>query len=1475
MLRLQHSIRKQMLEVEVSSEALALALQPRLGDINQKYLLPVIERVFDELDVQGQQIKISRLNINLGDLPFEHFEEVAAERFYHELRRALAKVLREQAENPTPDNRSQPEEASHLELLEHYLLYGTLPFWASHDAAFSFQELFSELAERDSARLIQSIKKHGHQRRVIERIVLQLGEARLRNLLGLLEPAHASLIIAYMIDLHETHRAKPLLSLGDNEFARFTWVLTLSYLIREHGSQFNRKSFVKSLLETMAASEGLEFSQVLTTLHLGLKETEKNRTTESSLPAVIIEIMRDINLETTTQQQQTEEASHLQMLEHCLLYGAPPVSTSRIEPFSLEEMMMELAERDSAALVRLIKKHGHQRRVVERIVMQLAEESLKRLLHLLEPAHAALIIIYMIDLREAQKIEPVLMLSDDEFSKLLWMLALSYLVKEHGSQFNRKSFVKSLLQAMADREGLENAQITGMIQLGLLKAEKSRPLESSLPAIISELVCELDEAELPEETEAQAVAQRAKHASSNSYVEDALARLELYLDETATSEAWKGGQETRGLLRFLAAHDALRARRIILQRARRSKHGLPVIADRLLQAFPHENLLSLLAPHRKESIFRLVEILSSIGARGAQINLASRIAPDSAVWKTLLEYLLSEPLAGWNLRGMIRQIVVTMAGRFGVSVASLAEMLASELEREAGAVEASLIEALNGVQQSLHEQPRATPYERSVFARYDQVEALSYYLRYGVLPWSALLRDHELTVADALRSLPGLSRSLLSALFLRERPDDQPRMLLRAVSMISEENLARLLLRLLPQAKDASSPFRSSLSAFASKAEDRQAFYATLIAAILDGRPLDLEELAASSQLSIAKPALALKPDEWEAHVLKSAIASRLRFGEKAYAGEHTLAALLQGLIASHTEDARHFCRALLSSHGMLSALIQQCDAPLFDSLFELLRPGESQILTALTQSLAMLSAPYSPSEENVRRALLYELLSLEEAEPLNSNFFIRVLRKLFGKPLPDEVRQSLLQKVVAWATDDRLTAAHVTAFRAAITADDDEPLPPHAKTSVVRDAVFTSLLGEEQKQQTHHEESNEDELSRLDLLSNDALRHTLAVMLEESPKDVYDFIVRQVSDSRRRERWIEVLPESALVRLSYLLEPRRHRALLDSTEVLASAWLEAVPQNNPALTERKVFWRFLLRFLSRRTEADHSVERLVADFFEYTSARYGAVSAEASDRADVCNGMLAHALRLASATGHARLHATLRSNRTGLLSLWEIPAPTERGATATDSKSMDKLMDDKRKQPRSSKVRGKMAFSMEAEPEKFEAREPLYIANAGLVLTAPFLPHLFQTLDMLHTDDDGRTGFRNQETISRAVHLLQYMVDGRTSAPEPLLVLNKILCGVATNAPIEREIVPTDKERESCERLLKSMIANWKIISNTSIAGLQETFLRREGRLERVDEGWRLRVQRKTVDVLVDQIPWSISIIYNRWMPQPLYTDW
>ncbi|MDX6692884.1 MAG: hypothetical protein QOF02_487 [Blastocatellia bacterium] len=1415
---MQHSIREQRLEIEVDSEALALALQPRLEDFNRRFFLPVIERVLDELAVPGRHVRIGKLKVNLGRIPFASFEETAAERLYRELRQTLEEHLRQLDEGYAPEERWPSEETSRLELLEHYLLSGTLPFWATRAIDFSLEALMRELAEADPNGLVELIRKQGGDARVRERLLLQLGEESLRRLLQLLEPEHAILIIAYLTDLRDIHRVKPVLKLSDTQFARLLWSLVLAYIAQDPGSQFNRRSFLKSLLEGMGASEGLGYAELLNVLLRGLLQTEKRHSLASTLPTVIRELAHELDNET---------AQH----ERALSLETPP-TRQPAEPY--DEASSPLFRED-----------------VEVAAQTIARESATE-----QPAN-----------------EP------------------------------------------QPREQLE-----------------AQPLEQ-----IEEPLEDPPRAEIGEPPRAES-GERLREQ-----IEVALSSLELYLSagqspsagQTTTDDVEARGAiaergavvELRGLLRWLAARDAARARQLLWKVARLSAPGRSIVIARLLQAFPFQDVLALIEPQSRAFIATFVKLLSGVRAQMETGSPGRSTAEDNKVLTAMLEYLLKDSTSRVDLRLMVQDVMESVAWRAGVSTIALAEKLEAALKQAANQAANRETEELRLARETIElfmssrgartVMEARTPMEtlpatealqareartaketrakeaRPAFTRYDQAEILRYYFRYGALPWWALLRDSSLTTGRALSSLPLLSRSLLRVVFPLEHAEEQLQTLVRAVHLLPEESLAELLRRLFRQATEADSPFRSALSSFAAQAADKHTFYARLIAASLNGQLIDLEALATAGSVEWAA-ALAVHDDlaRWDAHALKSALAHRLRFGETPDAIEHDAAELLSALLTTQPKEALRFLDAVREAPDMLAALAEQSPPPLFDRLLDVLNPAGAGTLRALLRAFASLPAQYRPAtEESLRQAVLLELLQLEEGEALTNRFFARLLRRLFGASLPEPAARQLLREAAAWSASDKLPQAQVAAFEAAIKSDEawaksaasvaerasEKSAPGVARERVapaVREAVFAFLRGESRSPQSLGPSQAGVDSTQPETIPDDALLPALLVMFEELPEVVEAFVRQHQHDQRERERWAKILPEPALVRLSYLIEPQQHRILIDTAETLASAWLESVPHAARSLADRELHWRFLLEFLARNATANRSAARLVAAFFEYFAARYQSLAPGDAARLSVGAQLLEQARHLAVEAGQASLFAILHQDGTRLLAVWN-PSASSTQAPASDSKIDDARQLSESPPSKPPRGRAKMAFSQEPEDKQDEPGEVIYINNAGLVLTSPFLPHLFQTLNLLREDETGRVRLRDAEAVSRAAHLLQYLVDGKTDTPEPLLVLNKIMCGVPTATPVERAIVITEQERDLCERLLKAMIANWTIISNTSIAGLRETFLQREGKLELSSDGWRLRVQRRTLDVLIDQIPWSISIVFHNWMPQPLSVNW
>jgi hypothetical protein len=164
-----------------------------------------------------------------------------------------------------------------------------------------------------------------------------------------------------------------------------------------------------------------------------------------------------------------------------------------------------------------------------------------------------------------------------------------------------------------------------------------------------------------------------------------------------------------------------------------------------------------------------------------------------------------------------------------------------------------------------------------------------------------------------------------------------------------------------------------------------------------------------------------------------------------------------------------------------------------------------------------------------------------------------------------------------------------------------------------------------------------------------------------------------------------------------------------------------------------------------------------------------------------------------------------------------------------------------------------------------------LYVSCAGVVLLHPFLDRFFRHLGLA----TGDTSLVSLEQRVRAVHLLHHLATGRPPADEHETTLLKLLGGLPIQYPLPRDVAVSLEERHEAETLLTAAIRHWDKLRNTSPAGLREAFMQREGKLVARPDGWRLIVEQRPVDVLLDSLPWSVSVVRLPWMAAPLWVDW
>jgi hypothetical protein len=174
-------------------------------------------------------------------------------------------------------------------------------------------------------------------------------------------------------------------------------------------------------------------------------------------------------------------------------------------------------------------------------------------------------------------------------------------------------------------------------------------------------------------------------------------------------------------------------------------------------------------------------------------------------------------------------------------------------------------------------------------------------------------------------------------------------------------------------------------------------------------------------------------------------------------------------------------------------------------------------------------------------------------------------------------------------------------------------------------------------------------------------------------------------------------------------------------------------------------------------------------------------------------------------------------------------------------------------------------------EPETSGIRgEGVNISLAGLVLLWPYLERFFSNLELIYEGD-----FLDMAARQKAMQLLGFLATGEEQLPEYRMPFIKLLCGYPVEEIPGRPPGLSQTDIRESITLLNSVISHWSALKSTSVDGLRESFLQREGVLRKERDGWNLYVEKESFDILLEKIPWSYSVVRLPWMNKPVLVKW
>jgi|GEM_PF-5421290 len=165
---------------------------------------------------------------------------------------------------------------------------------------------------------------------------------------------------------------------------------------------------------------------------------------------------------------------------------------------------------------------------------------------------------------------------------------------------------------------------------------------------------------------------------------------------------------------------------------------------------------------------------------------------------------------------------------------------------------------------------------------------------------------------------------------------------------------------------------------------------------------------------------------------------------------------------------------------------------------------------------------------------------------------------------------------------------------------------------------------------------------------------------------------------------------------------------------------------------------------------------------------------------------------------------------------------------------------------------------------------QTFYIQNAGLVILHPYLKPFFNNLGLLKNGE-----FISKSARFKAIHALQYLIDGQLKHSENELLLNKILCGWPLKAPVPFSVKLSDAQRQHCSDFLSAVLSMWEKMKTSSHSNFRGAFLKRDGLLANEHGDWNLKVEPAGYDVLLRTLPWGFGVIKNSLMDTTIYVEW
>ena len=472
-----------------------LACVVRAVSLHVQHSYPVfLDRIVQFLKREGNQPQLLTL---VSEMASEFSSKELSSLDFSELKIALQPSEGKQSRSVLLSNRARL-----VESLNTGSISSLVPIWQS-------------LLSNHPLMLKQVITTLGQDVQVRRRIARNFQENMIQDIAELVEPLSYRFIDQFVHDSKITLLADEELHMQESDARKSFWEFTLTYLLIERGSRFNRKSYIASMMMKMASHVNINQVELYRALIAMLQPVAINDAMRTELLTILVELSSEFDggkgfavgespsnknsgheLDSSIKSNQSDNKN----LNPTIGADQPP-TVAAVEALNLAFSGKGLSElklvwklllsRHGIWFANTVKEAGQSASVRQNIAKSFSNLMFKELICLVEPSNGEFVteVVHRtttLPPKDGKRLEV-----PQKIKRFVREFTLTYLLVERGSRFNKKTYLAGVLKKMAAHENISVQSVYRSIRDSVQSVAFLKPLQKEILLLLNDVAIEL------------------------------------------------------------------------------------------------------------------------------------------------------------------------------------------------------------------------------------------------------------------------------------------------------------------------------------------------------------------------------------------------------------------------------------------------------------------------------------------------------------------------------------------------------------------------------------------------------------------------------------------------------------------------------------------------------------------------------------------------------------------------------------------------------------------------------------------------------------------------------------------------------------------------------------------------------------------------------------------------------------------------